>query len=62
MKKEEAKEKYDDAVAAGHTAVKLNYDEKLPDIIEMNIGQLKGKQKAEITVEMVCELEVIKNG
>ena len=62
MQKAEAEQKYDDAVAAGHTAVKLNYDEKLPDIIELNIGQLQSGATAEINVKMVWELEVIKHG
>ena len=62
MEKKQAEEKYDDAVAAGNTAVKLNYDEKLPDIIELNIGQLQSGDTAEIWVKMVWELEVIKHG
>ena len=53
MQKAEAEQKYDDSVAAGHTAVKLNYDEKLPDIIELNIGQLQSGATAEINVKMV---------
>ena len=62
MEKKQAEQKYDDAIAAGHTAVKLNYDEKLPDIIELNIGQLQPGDTAQITVRMVAELEVIKHG
>jgi Ca-activated chloride channel homolog len=53
MEKEKAEEKYDDAVAAGHTAAKMNFDKKLPDVIELNIGQLQKEQEAEITVKMV---------
>ena len=62
MEKKQAEEKYDDAMAAGHTAVKLNYNEKLPDIIELNVGQLQPGDTAEVTVRMVWELEVIKHG
>ena len=62
MEKKLAEEKYDDAVAAGHTAVKLNYNEKLPDIIELNVGQLQPGDSVVITVRMVWELEVIKHG
>ena len=62
MEKKQAEAKYDDALAAGHTAIKLNYDEKLPDIIELNIGQFQPGDTAEITVKMVWELEVIKHG
>ena len=60
--KKKAEQKYDDAIAAGHTAVKLNYDEKLPDIIELNIGQLQPEDTAEVTVRIVWELDVIKHG
>ena len=62
MEKKQAEQKYDDAIAAGHTAVKLNYDEKLPDIIELNIGQLQPGDTAQVAVRMVAELEVIKHG
>ena len=62
MEKKKAEEKYEDAVTAGHTAVKLNLDEKLPDIIELNIGQLQSNEIAEVRVKMVCELEVIMHG
>ena len=62
MEKKKAEEKYDDAVAAGHTAVKLNFDEKLPDVIELNIGHLLPGTTAEVTVDIVCELEVIQAG
>jgi Ca-activated chloride channel family protein len=53
MEKKQAEEKYDDAVAAGHTAVKLNFDEKLPDVIELNIGHLLPGTTAEVTVDIV---------
>lgn len=62
MEKQEAKEKYDDAVAAGHSAVKLNFDERIPDVIELNVGQLQVGATAEIVVSIACELEVIKHG
>ena len=55
MEKKEAEEKYDDAIASGHTAVKVNFDEKLPEIIELNIGQLQPKETAEITVRIISE-------
>jgi hypothetical protein len=53
MEKEQAKKEYDDAVASGQTAVKLNFDKKLPDVIELNIGQLQEGQEVKITVKMV---------
>ena len=62
MEKEQAKQEYDDAVASGNTAVKLNFDEKLPDVIELNVGQLLPGDTALVTVSMIAELEVIKHG
>mmetsp|Transcript_31263 Transcript_31263/g.35704 ORF Transcript_31263/g.35704 Transcript_31263/m.35704 type:complete len:280 (+) Transcript_31263:449-1288(+) len=37
-------------------------NEKLPDVMELSLGQLQSQSSAEITVKMVCELEVIKHG
>jgi hypothetical protein len=53
MEKEQAEKEYDDAIASGKTAVKLNFDKKIPDVIELNIGQLQEDQEVEITVKMV---------
>jgi hypothetical protein len=53
MEKEQAEKEYDDAVASGQIAVKLNFDKKIPDVIELNIGQLQEDQEVEITVKMV---------
>ena len=36
--KEEAKQTYDDAIASGNTAVKVSYDEEVPDVLNLNIG------------------------
>ena len=62
LEKEEANEKYDDAVAAGHTAAKINYDENIPDVIELAIGALMPKKTVVIEVNMVAKCEVIKHG
>jgi predicted solute-binding protein len=40
MEKKKAEEKYDDAVAAGNTAAKMSYDEEVPDVLNLNLGQL----------------------
>jgi hypothetical protein len=53
MEKGQAEKEYDDAVASGQIAVKLNFDKKIPDVIELNIGQLQEDQEVEITVKMV---------
>jgi hypothetical protein len=55
MDKEQAKEKYDDAVAAGHTATKLNFDESLPDILELAIGAIQPKKTVTVDVYMVAK-------
>ena len=62
MKKKKAKEKYDDAVAYGHTVVKLSQDNKLPDIIELNIGAMQPSSEVKITIKILSELEVMNNG
>ena len=62
MEKKQAEQKYDDAVAAGHTAVKLSQDNKLPDIIELNIGAMQPSAEARITIRILSELEVIRIG
>lgn len=38
MKKEEAKERYDDAVAGGNTAIYGRMDDKVPDLLNLNVG------------------------
>jgi Ca-activated chloride channel family protein len=43
IKKEKAEEKYDDAIAAGHTAVKMDYDETTKGMMKMKVGNLLPK-------------------
>ena len=62
LEKEEAKEKYDDAIAAGHTAAKINYDENIPDVIELAIGSLMPEKTVTIDVQMVAKCDVIMRG
>lgn len=62
MEKEEAKEQYDDAVAAGNTAAMINYDENIPDVIELAIGALQPGKSVTIDVKMVAKCDVIKHG
>jgi len=40
MEKEEAKQKYDDAVASGHTGAFVKYDEEVADILTVNLGSI----------------------
>lgn len=62
LAKEEAQEKYDDAVAAGHTAAKINYDENVPEVIELAIGALQPDKAVTIAVHMVAKCDVIQHG
>ena len=57
MGKEKAEEKYDDAIASGNTAAKLNYSEDTPDLLRMMVGNLGPKQEAHVTVRYVKALE-----
>jgi hypothetical protein len=38
MEKDKAEQKYDDSIASGNTAVKMTYDEDVPDVLNLNIG------------------------
>ena len=62
MEKKKAKSKYDDTVAQGNTAVRVEYNEELPNIIEMNIGYLPENKWVEITVSLATTWFVIKHG
>ena len=62
MEKEEAKEKYDDAVAAGDASAKINYDENIPEVIEFSIGAIQPGKKVKIDVSMVVKWDIIKHG
>ncbi|CAI2375453.1 unnamed protein product [Moneuplotes crassus] len=62
MEKEEAKEKYDDAVAQGNTAAKINYDENIPEVLELAIGAIQPKKTVEICVEMAAKCDITKHG
>ncbi|CAI2381443.1 unnamed protein product [Moneuplotes crassus] len=62
MAKEEAKHKYDDAIAAGNTAAKINYDENIPEVLELAVGALQPGKSVKITVEMVAKCDITKHG
>lgn len=62
MEKKEAEQKYEDAVAAGHTAAKLNYDEHIPEVLELAIGAVQPHKQVEVVVQMVAKCELIKCG
>ena len=57
MEKEEAKQKYDDAVASGHTGALVKYDEEVADILTVNLGSIQPAQtvKVEVTMNVVLQ-------
>lgn len=57
-KKEEAKEKYDDAMAAGKLAVMAEKAEDIPDMLKFNVGNLLPDQSAIITLKYAVVLKV----
>jgi len=61
MEKSEARERYDDAIASGHTAAKMEENEALPDILSLNLGHLKAGKKAVITINLVTKLNAVSN-
>jgi hypothetical protein len=46
LSKEKAEEKYEDAVAGGHTAFMAKESESDPGIIDLKVGNLLSKQEA----------------
>jgi hypothetical protein len=62
MEKKKAAEKYDDSIAQGRTAMKVSYDEELPDVLNLNIGSVQPESTATIIVTIHTKLEVIKPG
>jgi hypothetical protein len=56
IKKEKAEEKYDDAIAAGHTAVKMDYDETTKGMMKMKVGNLLPEEEAIVKVNFLTAL------
>ena len=53
LEKEKAKEKYDDAIAAGHGAVMLKEDEENQELYEMCLGNIQPGQKALVKINIL---------
>eukprot|EP00347_Sterkiella_histriomuscorum_P014103 403362158 len=58
MEKQQAREKYDDAIAGGNAAVLVQEKEKNKDLIEMTIGGINPEQKVKVTLEFIKQLEI----
>ena len=59
MEKKEAAEKYDDAIASGNTGIMAKIDEKLPDVIDLAIGQLQPGKTVLIEIKIVTQLKAV---
>ena len=57
--KEEAKEKYDDAIAAGNTAILAQKSEKKQNSITLMLGNLMPGQEAILNLSITEEVEII---
>ncbi len=61
LPKEKADEKYTDAIAAGNTVAKAEYDEKQPDLLKMRIGNMLAGKTVVVVTRYVKLLEVEDN-
>lgn len=59
MEKNEAWEKYDDAIASGNSAAKMEQNEDLPDILSLGLGNIKAGKKAVVTITIVNKLSTV---
>ena len=59
MDKQDAQHKYDDAIAAGNTAITAQYDDEMPDVINLAIGQLQPGKQATVTTNIVTQLTCV---
>ena len=57
LKREQAKQKYEDAIASGHTAVMAKEDKKA-DLIKVMIGNLLVGQEAVVEIEMISMVKM----
>ncbi|CAI2383841.1 unnamed protein product [Moneuplotes crassus] len=62
MMKEKAAEKYDDSVAQGNTAIRLEYDEENQKALVLNIGQLQKNQEVQIDIRISTKCNSFKHG
>lgn len=57
--KEEAKERYEDAVAAGNAAVIVERESDKKEIMSIKLGNLLPKQKAVLKYQLIVQLAVV---
>ena len=56
---EEAKERYDDAIAAGNAAVLAQRESLKQESMTIKLGNLKPKQEATLTIQLIQQLKVL---
>ena len=56
LEKEKAKEKYDDAIAAGNSAALMN--ETSQEMLSLQIGNLLPGQEAKVEMEIIQQVEI----
>ena len=61
MEKVVSDQKYDDAVAAGNTAVQMKCNDDDQDVIDINVGNILPNQEVEVTVKFIFKLESVSN-
>ena len=59
QEKEEAKEKYDDAIAGGHAAIIAEKSEKRKDAISLKLGNLLPEKEATINFTVIQYLQIV---
>ena len=60
--KQEEEQKYDDWIAAGHTAVKASYDTREVNVIKLGIGILQPNKYFTISVKILTKCQIFKHG
>ena len=56
QERQEARDTYDDAVAAGHTGVMMEQDESMPDVFTCRLGNLPPNAHATIKIIYVMQV------
>jgi len=58
VSKENAEERYDDAIAGGNAALMVKENEKDKNLLEMKIGGIQPAQEVKVTITLLKRLEI----
>ena len=58
LEREQAQEKYDDAIAGGNAAVLVEENKKNKDLIQMTLGGINPDQEVKVTLQFIKQLEI----